>query len=265
MQADGCPRAWPGFDQAGNLFCRHVGRQVRRKVGIVGEETRFAGLKSVQFCALCNCGVVWPSGCDVFSRYTRSVLWLHSISGEARAFKGLLVQGNQFVKKYRNTLFRVTNQLQALAHRDQEGGDQLHQARAVAPRQAQLHAPQQIVHEREVAVRIAGTVRAAQLRLGHDLGPGSAQEGDDQLGHVLVFDLRMEIFREALCQQVALLGVQELAHTLFMLFAQDFLIPRPALFELAQHPGEGGGIAVAASQYPHGIGDGFGKNPKTLI
>ena len=72
-----------------------------------------------------------------------------------------------------------------------------------------LHAPDQVVHQRAVAIGIVRAVGAAELGLGHHLGPGALEEIADEIGDVQPFDRLPELDGQLLGQQVALLGVQQ--------------------------------------------------------
>ena len=111
----------------------------------------------------------------------------------------------------------------------------MNQSCPVAPGQSQLDTPEQIIHQRQIPPGVGAAICTVELRLCHDLCPGSLQKADHQFRDVLVLLALMKIFGQTVCQQVSLLSMEHRPSHFGLMLALCGVIARPAVLEFAQH------------------------------
>ena len=149
------------------------------------------------------------------------------------------MHGNQLCKKVCNPLGRKLNQVQTLAQFAQHARDDLHQAFAIAFGYAGLHAPVQLGHQFVVALRVAGAIGTAQLRLSHRLRPRAADKIYHGARYIHPFSIGAKFLRQILRQHVALLGMHQRPRGFFAARFVFCVQAFPLLFQLLQHVAKG--------------------------
>ena len=154
---------------------------------------------------------------DSWASAASAAPWLMASRPSCTAARWMVIR---LLKKRAVELRRVFDAVQALAQLGQQAGNHLDQPPGAAARgRALLHAPDHVVDHGAVAVGIVRAIGAAELGLGHHLGPGIAQEVDHEVRDVQALDGLPELGGQLLRQQVALLGVQQRARRLLAALA----------------------------------------------